>query len=562
VKELVENAIDAGATQIDCLLEQGGRNLISITDNGKGMTQDELNLAVERHTTSKLDDDDLMHIQHFGFRGEALPSIGSVSRMQITSRARGHAEAWSLSVEGGVKHPPEPAALTEGTRVEVRDLFFATPARLKFLKTERTEQQHAVETLERLAMAHPEVGFSLKSGGRTLLNVPPVTMLNAENARRERLGHILGKDFTENALSVSHTRDNLHLTGFAGLPTYHRGTASAQYLFVNHRPVRDKLLLGAIRAAYQDFLARDRYPVLALFLTLPPEEVDVNVHPAKAEVRFRDTQSVRGLIVGALKHTLAEAGFRSATTGAVTALSAFRPGGIGSASPGSGTYTSSNRQSIDAAFRFQSPGGIIPRQPALMETVPSAPATFAPSEETPPKETYPLGLARAQLHETYIIAQTTDGIVIVDQHAAHERMVYEKMKQAIAQEGIKTQHLLIPEVVEMEPKYITALAEQANALKTLGFVIEELGEKAIVVREVPALLGNVNVAQLARDIADDLEESGQALSLMDALEHICGTLACHGSIRAGRRLNVEEMNALLREMEATPHSGQCNHGRP
>ncbi len=572
VKELVENALDAGARHVDVVLRDGGRALIAVTDDGCGMTAAELALAVERHATSKLPDDDLVHIASLGFRGEALPSIAAVSRLTVTSRPAGAAEAWSLSVEGGRVGQPQPAAHPKGTRVEVRDLFFATPARLKFLKTARTEVSHAQDAVNRFAMAHPEVGFTLSDGERRLVDLAP-----AEGelfaGRLKRLSALMGRDFAANALPLEAERERIRLTGYVGLPTLNRGNAQHQYLFVNGRPVRDKLLYGAIRGAYQDFLARDRHPLVALFVELPPEEVDVNVHPAKAEVRFRDPGLVRGLIVSATRHALAEAGHRASTSVSETALGAFCP----RSAPGvQGAWgqprTSLPRGLAEATTAYHAPlnkawapqGGAqhlpgLDRAPAAVAAQAQNLAREATAPET---ESYPLGAARAQLHGTYVVAQTADGIVIVDQHAAHERLVYERMKQQLGESGVKRQMLLLPEVVELEEAAAARLAERAAELAELGLVVEAFGPGAVVVREVPALLGEVDVAGLIRDLADELAELGEALALKERLEQVCGTLACHGSVRAGRRLNAEEMNALLRQMEATPHSGQCNHGRP
>jgi DNA mismatch repair protein MutL len=551
VKELVENAIDAGAHQIDVRMEEGGRRLILVTDDGCGMTSEELSLAVERHATSKLPEDDLVNIRSLGFRGEALPSIGAVSRMTVASRARGAQAAFSVALTGGVKEAPAPAAQNAGTRVEVRDLFFATPARLKFLKSDRTELQQAQDTLRRLAMAHPGVGFSLVSEDRTLLKLPADTG-DLFDARLKRIAAVLGADFKANALAVSVEREGLTLTGFAGVPTFHRGTAQFQYLFVNGRPVRDRLLQGAVRGAYADFLARDRHPVVVLFLSVLPGDVDVNVHPTKAEVRFRDAGLVRGTIVGALKHTLGEAGHRASTTVAADAFRAFSPGRM---------PERQSHLSPQVAYDFQAPLNDPGRQYRAGDTVfvPQARTEPAPETQAP---SYPLGAARGQLHETYIVAQTADGIVIVDQHAAHERLVYERMKTALAATGVARQGLLLPEVVELEPGAAGRLSERAAELAELGLVIEPFGQGAVVVREIPAMLGKSDVPGLIRDLADDLSEIDEALTLKERLEDVCGTLACHGSVRAGRRLSTEEMNHLLREMEATPHSGQCNHGRP
>ncbi|HEX6980827.1 MAG TPA: DNA mismatch repair endonuclease MutL [Alphaproteobacteria bacterium] len=554
VKELVENAIDAGASRIDVTLGEAGRALIAVVDDGCGMSRDEIELAVERHATSKLPDDDLLRITTLGFRGEALPSIGAVSRLTITSRIAGADEAWSLTVEGGRKAAPVPAAHPKGTRVEVRDLFYATPARLKFLKSDRTELQQAVDTLQRLAMANPDVSFLLTADGRQILRLPAATG-DLFAARLDRISAVIGRDFFDNALPIEAEREGVRLTGHAGLPTYHRATAQYQYLFVNGRPVRDKLLTGVVRGAYADFLARDRHPVVALFLDLPPEMVDVNVHPTKAEVRFRDSGLIRGLIVASLRHALAEAGHRASTTVAANALSAFRP--EPAAPPVSPSWpqprpTTLPRGLAEAAAVYHAPlPDLAPRSAPVAHAAAAAPA-----------HQYPLGVARAQVHETYIIAQTQDGIVIVDQHAAHERLVYEQMKQALANGGIKRQVLLIPEVVELDEAAVARLMPRLSEFAELGLVVEPFGPGAVVVREVPALLGEVDAAGLIRDLADELAEIGTALSLKERLGEVCGTMACHGSVRAGRRLSAEEMNALLRQMEATPHSGQCNHGRP
>ncbi|TCS60620.1 DNA mismatch repair endonuclease MutL [Varunaivibrio sulfuroxidans] len=566
LKELVENSLDAGARQIDMVLRDGGRTLIAVSDDGRGMTAEEMSLAVERHATSKLSDDSLTDIHTLGFRGEALPSIGAVARLSITSRTAAGETAWALRVDGGRKGAARPAALGRGTRVEVRDLFFATPARLKFLKTARTELSHAQDIVNRLAMAHPEVGFSLSDGTRTLIKLPPVGD-DPWTGRLERLGAIMGRDFATNALPIDARREGLRLTGYAGLPTLNRGNAQHQFLVVNGRPVRDKLLFGAVRGAYRDFLAHDRYPLLSLFLDLPPEMVDVNVHPAKTEVRFRDAGLVRGLIVSALKHALAEAGHRAATSVSETALGAFQAEGGGVfgntfSRAGSFSPNTQSRELSERAAIFHAP---LPN----LDGAPSARADGASPNEAMEggaaeayPGAYPLGVARAQLHETYVVAQTKDGIVIVDQHAAHERLVYERMKQALASGGIKRQGLLIPEVVELGVDDAARVLARAGELDELGLGVEPFGDGAVVVRETPALLGAVDVQKLVRDLADDLAETDDALALKDRLGDVCATMACHGSVRAGRGLNAQEMNALLREMEATPHSGQCNHGRP
>ncbi len=552
-KELVENAIDAGARRIDVTIGDGGQTRIIVADDGHGMSADELSLAIERHATSKLPDDDLLQINSLGFRGEALPSIGAVSRLTITSRAAGADDAWSITVEGGRVGAPQPAALGGGSRVEIRDLFYATPARLKFLKTPRTEQGHVVETMKRLAMANPEIGFTLNDGSRRLLDLSPAQG-EMFAARLQRLSAILGNDFADNALPIDAERDGLRLTGYAGLPTLNRGNAAQQFLFVNGRPVNDRMLYGALRGAYRDFLASDRYPIVALFLTAPPEDVDVNVHPAKTEVRFRDAGVVRGLIVGAVRHALGEAGHRAATTVSQAALGAAHLGGgrgqlYGRQSSGFGSVPPGL---AERAGQFHAP------LPGLDRSPTAAVIPLAAEDNTE----HPLGAARGQLHETYIIAQTADGIVIVDQHAAHERLVEERIKSALAADGVARQGLLIPEVVELEDAAVNRLVDRSDELAALGLCLEAFGPGAVVVRETPALLGETDVQGLVRDLADDLAELDEAINLKDRLGKVSATMACHGSIRAGRRLRAEEMNALLREMEATPHSGQCSHGRP
>lgn len=563
VKELVENALDAGARRIAVTLKEGGRSFISVVDDGVGMSPDELRLAVERHCTSKLPDDDLTDIRTLGFRGEALPSIASVSRFTITSRPAGADTAWSLEIDGGAKGEPRPAAHPQGTRVEVRELFFATPARLKFLKEPRTESGHVADAMRRLAMAHPEVAFRLESEERALIDLAAAnpSLLSGDAARLERLGAIMGREFADNAVAIDANREGFRLTGFAGLPTLNRPTGQHQYLFVNGRPVRDKLLAGAVRGAYQDFLARDRHPMVALFLEAPTEMVDVNVHPAKTEVRFRDAGIVRGMIVGALRTALSAAGHRASTTVSDAALGAFRPhtgfstplpmggGHSGGGYSNGGGYASVPRGLAEAAMQFMAP------LDGLSARVEEQPANIAPGN-------YPLGVARAQLHETYIVAQTDQGVVIVDQHAAHERLVHERLKTQLEAEGVRRQALLLPEVVEIGEDGARRLTQRAAELADMGLVLEPFGLGAVVVRETPAVLGEVDIQGLVRDLADELAEMGDHLSLKEKVEEVCGTLACHTSVRAGRRLTVEEMNALLRQMEATPHSGQCNHGRP
>jgi len=571
VKELVENAIDAGASRIDVVIRNGGRTYLSVTDDGCGMGREALSLAVERHATSKLPDDDLVNIATLGFRGEALPSIGAVSRLKITTRTADSDSGWIIHIRGGLHGIPEPAPMPKGTKVEVSDLFYATPARLKFLKSERSEQQAIGDVLNRLAMAHPEIGFNLRGDNDRALLKLPSNDGDFFDGRLARLSAILGKDFADNALSVDAVRDQARLTGHIGVPTLNRGTAQHQYLFVNGRPVKDRLLNGAVRGAYRDFLARDRHPLVVLFLDIPPEEVDVNVHPAKTEVRFRDAGMVRGLIVSALRHALAEAGHRASTTVSNAALGSFRPGdgpGIpsGSHSGGWGQHQAPMGAAYGMAEETTAWQGPADQQPAMNHFGDSAsPAAagqhFAPDDAAMTLDN-PLGAARAQLHETYIVAQTADGIVIVDQHAAHERLVYEEMKEALANGGIHRQGLLIPEVVELDDVAAEAVIARRGELAELGLVVEKFGRGAVVVREYPALLGDGDIKGLVRDLADEIVELGEAFSLKERLDEVCGTMACHGSIRSGRRLNGDEMNALLRQMEITPHSGQCNHGRP
>ena len=575
VKELVENALDAGATQIEVQADGGGLTRILVADDGAGLAADQLPLAVERHATSKLGPDeagdyDLLNIATLGFRGEALPSIGSVSRLSISSRARGHAEAHSILVDGGRMGAVGPSGFPgpHGARVEVRDLFYATPARLKFMKSERAEALAIAEEIKRQAMAHEAVSFALDLDGRRTLRLPAEP--RGPEGRLARLAAIMGREFQDNALEVDYQRDGVRLSGFAGLPTFNHGNAAHQYLFVNGRPVKDRLLVGALRGAYADFLARDRHPLVALYLELDCDQVDVNVHPAKAEVRFRDPSLVRGLIVGGLRHTLAGAGHRAASTVAEEALSGFRPGFSVPPRPAAEGFS---------AWRMggwtPSPGGLAR---AVAEVLPGLSEISARSEPAPYSQPgmaeapspsvvfdpvdFPLGAARAQVHETYIVAQTRDGVVIVDQHAAHERLVYERMKVEMAEGGVARQVLLLPEVIELDPAEAERVCARAEELAALGLMVEAFGPGAVLVRETPALLGETDVTGLIRDIADDLAENGQALALKERLEEVCSTTACHGSVRAGRRLSAPEMNALLRQMEATPHSGQCNHGRP
>ncbi len=549
VKELVENALDAGATRIEVAIAKGGKALIRVSDDGCGMTAEDLPLALARHATSKIDGSDLLDIRSFGFRGEALPSLGAVGRLAITSRAEGF-DAARIEVAGGRIGAVRPAAGNRGTVVELRDLFFATPARLKFLRSDRAETQAVAEVLRRLAMAEPFVGFTLtdEDEGRVLFRAD-AEQGDLFGALQTRLSRVMGRDFIDNALPVDAERDGLTLTGFAALPTYSRGAAVAQHLFVNGRPVRDKLLTGALRAGYMDVLASGRHPAAVLFITCDPHLVDVNVHPAKAEVRFREPDIARGLVVSCLRHALAGAGHRASTTVGTAALAAARPEPEAPRSY-QASYAPARPapQVLAASLAFQAPG--------FAET------PTARVEPEPEAVDAPLGAARAQLHENWIIAQTASGIVIVDQHAAHERLVYERLKAQAEANGIASQALLIPEIVELSDADAERILSIADDLAALGLVIEPFGGGAIAVREVPALVRRLDMPRLIRDILDDLADQGASDRLRARVDAVLSSMACHGSVRSGRRMSGEEMNALLREMERTPKSGQCNHGRP
>lgn len=589
VKELVENALDAGATRIEVVTAGGGKTLIRVTDDGFGMTPEDLALAVQRHCTSKLAEDDLFRIESLGFRGEALPSIGAVARMAIATRRADDTNGWEIGLDGGRVSDVRPAAISRGTRVEVRDLFFATPARLKFLKSDRAETAAITETVKRLALARPDVRFSLSGSDRSSLDFPAS---RAEDALAARVASIVGDDFVENSLLVDAEREGVRLFGRIGLPTYHRAASTHQYLTVNGRPVRDKMLFGAIRGAYADVMSSDRHAVVVLDVALDPTEVDVNVHPTKADVRFRDAGLVRGLLVGAMRQALAAAGHRATSTGGAATLAALRSGltaATGSAPRASGwtppsgpLWRAADRPSspfdwrqdaarpADApAFDLGSPHAIAGRvlseggaSPFDAVTLPSADASAyaVPLDEA--AEARPLGAARAQVHANYIVAQTRDGLVIVDAHAAHERLTYEKLKAQLAETGIARQGLLIPEVVELPEEDVARLLARAEDLAQVGLVVESFGGRAVAVREVPAILRNGDVAGLVRDIADDLAEWETSDRVKARIDEILATMACHGSVRTGRRLKPQEMDALLREMEATANSGQCNHGRP
>ncbi|MEP3280602.1 MAG: DNA mismatch repair endonuclease MutL [Stappiaceae bacterium] len=616
VKELVDNAIDAGADRIDVVTAAGGKTLLRITDNGCGMSAEDLVLAVQRHCTSKLNEDDLFDIRTLGFRGEALPSIGAVSRLSIATRREGESNGWQCAIDGGNKSECTPTAINRGTRVEVRDLFFATPARLKFLKSDRAETNAITDVLKRLALAYPAIHFTIDGTDRKLTEYAPA---RGDNPQLVRIGQVLGADFIENAMTIDAVREGVRVSGFAGLPTFHRANALQQFFFVNGRPVKDKLLLGAMRGAYADVLARDRHPIVVLFIDVEPHDVDVNVHPAKSDVRFRDAAHVRGLLVSAIKQALAAAGHRASTAGGWDTLAAIRPQGGGNSMPpmtrgwrgghagryaytpqratggshtqsvfrplapdadingitrvadhgesgfgdGSTTYTGTTYDGMEEAgglYRNDEAGAGQASMHPIARPSADTRAHDIPADETSLER--PLGAPRAQIHANYIVSQTKDGLVIVDQHAAHERLVYERLKEALEKKGVQRQLLLIPEVVELPEEDVSRLLERCEDLAEFGLVIEAFGPGAVAVRETPALLGDLDIRGLVKDIADDLAEWNTATRLEEKLNYVAATMACHGSVRSGRHLRAQEMDALLREMEATPLSGQCNHGRP
>lgn len=575
VKELVENAIDAQASRIDIVTASGGKTLLRVTDNGCGMNAEDLALAVERHCTSKLNEDDLFDIQSLGFRGEALPSIGSIAELSIKSRKHGEETGWQISVDGGRKSEITPTGLNTGTQIEVRNLFFTTPARLKFLKSDRAEGSAITDVVKRLALAHPEVRFSINGSDRSALEYGASS---GDEALFSRITQVMGKDFSENAVPIDAEREAVHLFGFAAVPTFNRANTLSQFFFVNGRPVKDRQLLGALRAAYADFQSKHRHPVAVLFIDIDPHLVDVNVHPTKADVRFKDAALIRGLIIGALREAMANTGHRSATTGGAEALSllarrprdeprptdwrqsAFNP------QPGAenGAANSPEYSQQGLAEPSQAGYAAFPQSSGFAEFRSPSTDTRAmlPESGTSVHDSLPLGAARAQLHENYIVAQTEDGLVIVDQHAAHERLVYERLKEAMASRSVPSQILLIPDVIDLPEEDVDRLEVRASELAELGLHLERFGPGAICVRETPSLLGETDVKGLVRDIADDLAELDQSTRLEQRLHYVAATMACHGSVRSGRRLRAEEMNALLRDMEATPNSGQCNHGRP
>jgi DNA mismatch repair protein MutL len=567
VKELVENAIDAGARNIDITTAGGGLGLIRVTDDGCGMDAADLAACVERHATSKLADDDLLNILTLGFRGEALPSIGSVSKLSIASRPRGAEIAFAIDIDAGRRDGPKPAPLNAGTRVEVRDLFYATPARLKFMKSEPAENAATSQLIKRFALAFPMIALSLSTGERTGLSFAAVQPGDHEGLRL-RLAKVMGREFAEDALVVGAERDGVRVEGFAGLPTLNRPTQQAQYLFINGRPVKDRLLLAAVRAAYGDLVPRGRHPMLALFIALPPQEVDVNVHPAKSEVRFRDSPLVRGLVVSALRSVLAQVGVRTTSALAMGAMNALS--GAGNGGTGAGGYARPpvpaaypHGRSYSAPYRPRPTGFAedwqMPLDGVSGPSANTAAGGLPPAEEAP---AHPLGAARAQLHRTYIVAETSSSVILVDQHAAHERLVYEKLKAGLSGGRVESQMLLMPEVVELDADAASLLVSRADDLSRLGLAIEAFGGGAVLVREVPALIAGGDIKALVRDLAEEMEMLGTSDALEARLHEICARIACHGSVRAGRRLTPEEMNALLREMEATPHAHACNHGRP
>lgn len=588
VKELVENSIDAGASLIEVVTADGGLSLLRVIDNGRGMNKQDLSLCVERHATSKLEDDGLFSINTLGFRGEALPSIGSIAKLNIQTRDKA-GDGYELAVEGGQKSEIKPTALNFGTIIEVRDLFYATPARLKFQKSARSETSAIADVVKRLSLAHPDIGFRLTTDGKQRLNLPQVA-IGDETGELQRIGKIFGQDFVKDALFIDALREDVRLRGFIGLPTLHRANNLMQYFFVNGRPIRDKQILGAIRAAYSDFLPSNRHPYLSLFLTLPPEKVDVNVHPAKAEVRFQDGAFIRGLLIGAIRQAIDEAGHRASSKGGVDTLSAFRTEDVQASSRSFSQETGMKEsyfaaQNISSAEHYShfSEEGYSPNAHSSFSdeqwstigaevntvqseldgvSVPSGRVLQEDQETDPTLKSKPLGAARAQFFENFIVAQTEDGMILVDAHAAHERIVYEKLKKRVVEGQVPSQGLLIPEIVEMDDHLRDGLLAHSEALQKFGLYIEGFGPRAISVQEVPALLIKGDIQGLIRDLADEIAELDATTELKSRLDYVCATMACHGSVRTGRRLLPEEMNALLREMEATPRSGQCNHGRP
>lgn len=551
LKEIIENALDAGATSLKIELEAGGKNLLRVTDNGCGMSKDELELAVQRHATSKLAEEDLFNISTFGFRGEALPAIGSVAKLKISSRQD---EAWEIEINGGEQIATQPARMFEtGTIVEVRDIFFATPARLKFMKADNSEKLKCIDVVKKIAMANEDVHFILEIDGKLKLQYRPETQL-------ERVSNIIGADFAENALQIDGKRDEMSINGYIGLPTYNKGTSEEQYVYVNGRVVKDKILMGAIKAAYKDFLGGGRFPVLALFINILPAEVDVNVHPAKAEVRFRDQRNVTGMLISSIRAAISDAGHQASTTIADYAMRKIQGNAGNSRAYKQAYYAPAQTENISYLPLQQNESAyseLVSESGKMDFEIASG---YATSDNNPLD--YPLGQARAQLHDTYIVAETSDSIVIVDQHAAHERLVYEQYKSQIDAENLKKQPLLVPEILHFDEKRLDILLGMFDKFTRYGFDVQQFGVSEIQVGQIPAILSGYNLQDLFNNIADDVLEHGEDLSLMEAFEHVLETSACHNSIRAGRKLSIEEMNAMLRQMEQTPHSGQCNHGRP
>lgn len=555
VKELVENSLDAGSTEIVVKIESGGKNLILVSDNGCGMSRDDLELCVERHTTSKLLNDNLLNINYFGFRGEALPSIASVSRMHIKTSQNAE-DGWSLDVIGGEKHSIKPVSSHKGTTIEIRDLFFATPARLKFLRSEKTELQHISDIIKKIALANPKVKFSLYSDQKEILHYK----VDELDPMVYRISQIFNKDFIENSIEVSRSKDGIIINGHISVPTFNRATANDYYLYVNNRPVKDKVLLAAVRVAYQDFLSRDRYPMVVLFLSLPSELVDVNVHPAKTEVRFRDIQNIRGFVINAIKEALHEGGGRTSSTISEDTLSSVKT----SFSP----RDFSIRSSKSFTPKFSAPKSTVIQkdlheavQGFYKPVVKDFEKEVVETQDTTTKD-FPLGSARCQLHETYIISQTEKSIIIIDQHAAHERLVYEKLKRQFDNKEVEKQRLLIPEIIEVKEATLEKVLEKKPELENMGLTIAKCTNQSVIITEVPHIIGNCNYRKLAKDIIEHLEVHEESANLKELINETLATYACHHSIRSGRKMNIEEMNALLREMEETPHSGQCNHGRP
>lgn len=569
VKELVENAVDAGSTKIDIILERAGKNLIIISDDGVGMTDKELEIAVERHTTSKLDESDFLNIHTFGFRGEALPSIAAISKMLITSKKRDNQKAFQIKLIGGDEKQITASIHNEGTKIEIRDLFFATPARLKFLRTDKTELAATVDIVKKITLAHPEISFSLTHDGKTLLKLKGQNK-DAENNLKQRIIDVIGEDFIQNASYIDFKSPDFSIYGYTSIPTYNRASSEDQFLFINNRPVKDKLLQVALRVAYQDYMPRDRYPLCAIFLQIDPQLVDVNVHPAKAEVRFHDPNYVRNLLIDSIKNALSNKSHIASTTIASNAIELFKNPfvnkelSVSSKPLNVNSKPSEYRPAVSHAIPKYTPNNSCQK---LIDTLPHAKIEQEVEKRIQNEQQkslqYRLGAAKAQLHTTYIISQTEDSIVVTDQHAAHERLGYEKIKNYIKNEELIKQRLLIPEIVELpDDKRADILYENKDKLSKLGLSLEKFGEKSIIVTEIPNILGDINVQKLIQDLADHLAECGENIALTELIEHVTETYACHYSIRAGQKLSADEMNALLRQMENTPFSGQCNHGRP